>query len=281
MFIAPKKKKIGQILLEHKLITEDILKEALSHQDKFGTSLTQYLLQSRYLAEEDLAKCISIQFGFPYLPLETYEIPQEIIQLLPRDIVQKYLLIPIDKIDNVITVVMADPADTAVIHEIENITSCRIQPFVGIISDIVKAIEKYYSVTIAGMAFKSGSSIPLSFDDNKYNGSERRRSVRLDAKIDIHFPLQEYYNKSQTKNVSFHGFLFQSEKMLPVGSYVVLEVNLPKEISVSPISAVVKIVRVTQLESGKFDIGAEMVKIREEDAHLIIKYARHSQERLE
>ncbi|MEI8349682.1 MAG: PilZ domain-containing protein [Candidatus Omnitrophota bacterium] len=273
-----KKKKIGQILLEHKLITEDILKEALHYQSKSGIGVTQYLLTAKYIKEEDLAKCICAQFGFPYLPLEAYAIPQDIIRLIPQDLVQKYWLIPIDKIDNVITVVMADPADTDAIREVEEKTGYRIQPFVGLISDIIKAIENYYHITITPGAGKSDHGVAISLDDDRYDGSERRRSVRLNAKIDIHFPLQEQYRRSQTKNISFHGFLFQSEKVLPVGSYVVLQIDLPKEVSVSPISAVVKIVRVTQLSEHAFDIGVETVKIREEDARLVIQHARARQE---
>jgi len=277
MFTVPKRKKIGQILLERKLITQDILDEALKCQHKTGIGVTQYLLSAKYIREEDLAKCICAQFGFPYLPLEAYEIPQEVIQLIPKDLAQKYWLIPIDKIDNVLTVVMADPIDVDAIKEVEEKTGYRIQPFVGLISDIVKAIEGYYHLTIKN-GYKHDHEAALSLGNDRYDGSERRRSVRLNAKIDIHFPLQEEYRKSQTKNISFHGFLFQSEKALPLGSYVVLQINLPREVSLSPISAVVKIVRVTQLSARAFDIGAETVKIREEDARLMIQHARSCQE---
>jgi hypothetical protein len=268
-----KKKKIGQILLERGLISKDMLEEALRQQAAYGGVVTQHLLAAKHIQEEDLAKCIANQFGFPYLNLTTYDIPEEIIHLIPADIAQKYLLVPVDKMENVITVVMSDPFDSDALECVEKLTGCKIQPFVGIISDIVIAIEHYYKVAMANKIFEHKYPTPLTLVPNKYSGIERRRSVRLDVKVDIHFPVQDYYKHSNTKNISLHGLLFESSNALPLNSYVTLQVNLPKEITSIPIAAVVKIVRVSQVSEGKFDIGAEIVKIREEDIHIIYRYA--------
>jgi hypothetical protein len=269
-----KKKKIGQILLERNFITEDILKEALEYQARFGTGITQYLLEANYIKEEDLAQCISDQFDVPYLPLRFYDIPEEIIKLVPKDYAKKYWLIPIDRAENVLTVVMANPLDSQAIQEVEKITDCKVQPFVGIISDIIKAIERYYHVSIEEPKLKIRKPAPLFIRTKDYVGPERRKFVRFKAKIDIHFPVQEYYKKSKTKNISFGGLLFESENILPVGSYVILQIDLPKKFSLCPIAAVVQVVRVAPLEKNRFDIGAKIVKIPREDAQLIIEYAK-------
>jgi len=268
------KKKIGEVLIENGMITKAILDSALSHQAKFGGNITQYLVSHYYINEEDLAKCISIQFGYPYLPLRAYDIPLYIVRLVPVDIAEKYLLMPVDKIEGIITLVMADPFDEEGINKVEKITDCKAQPFVGIISDIVKAIEKYYNVSVDSAEIKKErGATPLFIVNNDYTRADRRRSVRIKADIEIHFPLQDEYKKARIKNVSMHGFLFESANMLPIGSYLTVEINLPKKVSAYPLVGVVHVVRAALLGNKKFDIGVELVEMSQENIDKIIKHA--------
>jgi len=269
-----KKRKIGEILIENNFITEEALNEALEYQKKFGNSITQYLVAYGYITEEDVARCITQQFGYPYLPLRAYDIPDQIIKLVPSDLAEKYWLIPVDKIGNIITVVMADPFDEDAIKEVEKITGCKVQPFVGILSDIIKAIERHYDISIEDTNLIKGSKItPLFISTETYKGLEHRKSIRLKTDITVHFPVQDLYRKSRTKNVSRHGFLFESHNILPIGSYVVLEIDLPTKFNPSPIAAVVQVVRITPLENKRFDIAVKTVNMAKEDSDKIIKYA--------
>lgn len=268
-----KKKKIGEILIENNLITARMLDEALEYQNKFGGTITQYLIAYNYITEDSLAKCLSLQFGFPYLPLRSYNIPKEMIDLVSVDVAEKYWLIPVDRIKNILTVVMADPLDEKAIDEVEKTTGCTVQPFVGILSDIIKAIEHYYDIAIEDKKLTDRKTTPLFIDTKGYHGFEHRRSVRLNVKVDIHFPVQELYKKSRTKNVSLHGVLFESENILPVGSYIILEIDLPKDFSPYPLAAVVQVVRIVPLVNDRFDIGAKLVKMPKEDADALMRYA--------
>jgi len=269
------KRRIGEILIANDLITRNILDEALAHQQCFGGNITQYLIAHGHLKEEDLAKCISVQFGYPYLPLRAYDVPESIIKIVPAEIVKKYWLIPVDKIQNIITLVMADPFDDDAINEVEKATGCKVQPFVGILSDILKAIEKYYRMNVGYEELKKAKeSAPLFIVEEKYAGVERRRSFRIKAKIEVHFPLQDKYRKSETKDVSMHGFLFESPNILPIGSIVVMDIDLPKDINLYPIPVIVKVARAVELPNNKgFDIGVEIIKIAKEDLEKIINYA--------
>ncbi len=269
-----KKRKIGEILIENNFITQKMLDEALAYQKKFGGSITQYLIAYGYVTEENVAKCLSQQFGYPYLPLRAYDIPKDIIKLVPSDIAERYWLIPVDKIENIITVVMADPLDEDAIKEIEEKTHCKAQPFVGVLSDIIKAIEHYYGVAIENTDLaKSGKSAPLFISTKMYKGLEHRKSIRLKARVTIHFPAQDLYKKSQTKDISMHGFLFESQNILPIGSFLVLEIDLPPEVSPYPIAAVVQVIRVVPLPNKRFDIGVKTINMSKDDAEKIVSYA--------
>lgn len=273
-----KKRRIGQILLENKLISQEVLDKALEYQRKYDVGITQYLIAFGYINEEELAKCITEQFGFPYLPIRAYDIPKEVIDLVPVEVVKRYLLMPIDKWESILTVVMADPLNADAIGDVEGITDCKVQPFVGILADIVKSIENYYHIVIEDRRLRKGKAAPLFIETGTYRGFDRRKSVRLRVKMDIHFPSQELYKKTETKDISLGGFLFESDNPLPASSYVTLEINLPQEFHPFPVAAVVQVVRVVPLINNKFDVGVKLVKIPKEDLKVLMTYARTHKE---
>lgn len=271
--MAIKKYEIGKFLIKNNFINESILKAALDYQAKYGGNVIQYLIVHDYVNEEIIAKCIAQQFGYPYLPLKGYEIRPQIIKLVSCEIAEKYWLIPIDRMGDILTIAMVDPLDLKAIREVENATGCKVQTFVSILSDITKAIDRHYNMVIEdGGMVADGKAVPLFVTTNHYKGIENRRSIRMDAAIEIHFPEQDRYEKSEIKDVGMHGFRFESNNMLPIGSYVVLEINLPEEFSPYPIAAVVQVVRVTPIGDKRFDIGANTVNISKKDADIVMRY---------
>jgi type IV pilus assembly protein PilB len=59
-------------------------------------------------------------------------------------VAKQYVLIPIDKIGNNLTIVMSNPLNIQAIEDVELISGCSVQTFVSTSSDIKRAIEKYY-----------------------------------------------------------------------------------------------------------------------------------------
>ncbi len=168
--VLQEKKKIGEILIEHNLITKEVLAKALVYREKCGCSITQYLLAYGYIDEAQLAQCLCTQFGIPYLPLTSYDISDEIIKLVPLDIAQKYWLIPVDKRGDALMVVMIDPLDAKAIKEVEDITGYKVMPFVGIISEIIEALELYYKISAKEKEAKSGKMPPFFINTKNYQG---------------------------------------------------------------------------------------------------------------
>lgn len=137
-------KLLGDVLVERDVITQDQLKEALTVQSREGGLLGEIIVHLGFASEEDIAQAISLQYGFPYLPLTHYEIPDEIKNIIPKTVAQHYCLIAIDKISNTLTLTMANPLNIEAVEDIEDMTSLDIQLFVSTSSDIRNAIEKYY-----------------------------------------------------------------------------------------------------------------------------------------
>jgi hypothetical protein len=137
-------KQLGELLIERKIITKEQLDKAVEVQRQQGGLLGEILVELGFAKEEDIAQALTAQYGFPYLPLSNYEINPEIIKLIPVRVAKQYLLIPIDKIGNNITLAMANPLNTQAIEDVEILTGCNVQTFVSTSSDIKRAIEKYY-----------------------------------------------------------------------------------------------------------------------------------------
>lgn len=137
-------KQLGELLVERGIIEPDQLEKALNLQKEKGGLIGEILVELGFAKEEDIAQSLTAQYGFPFLPLSNYEIGPDVINIVPARVARQYVLIPIDKIGNNLTLAMSNPLNMHAIEDIELLSSCSIQTFVSTSSDIKKAIEKYY-----------------------------------------------------------------------------------------------------------------------------------------
>jgi type IV pilus assembly protein PilB len=137
-------KQLGELLIERGLITKQQLDKSLSLQLERGGLIGEILVELGFTTEEDIAQTLTAQYGFPYLPLSNYDINTEIVALIPGRVARQYLLLPIDKIGNNLTLAMSNPLNMQAIEDVELLSGCNVQVFVSTSSDIKKSIEKYY-----------------------------------------------------------------------------------------------------------------------------------------
>ena len=138
-------KRIGEVLLERSVISRAQLDQALVKQNETGGILGQILISMGFANESEIAMALTAQYGFPFLPLESYEIDRELMGIVPEAMSREHCLIPIDRIGNALTLAMADPTNTKAIEEVEQLTRCVVQTFVSTPSDIRGAIDRYYT----------------------------------------------------------------------------------------------------------------------------------------
>lgn len=139
------KEQLGQVLIQRGIITPEQLKEALEVQREKGGLLGEVLIKRGFTTEEEIAQALAIQHDFPYLPLANYEIDSEVIKLIPEDLARKYYVLPIDKMGDILTCVIADPLNESAIKEIETLTKCKTEVFVATYTEITEAIGRAYS----------------------------------------------------------------------------------------------------------------------------------------
>lgn len=137
-------KRIGEVLLGRGIIDRQQLDTALAHQKEHGGLFGQVLIKLGYTTEQEVALVLAAQYGFPYLPLESYEIDGGLTEVIPEDVAREYCLIAVDRIGNALTLAMADPSNIKAIEAIELLTKCVVQAFVSTPTEIEKAIGECY-----------------------------------------------------------------------------------------------------------------------------------------
>ncbi|MBM3249232.1 MAG: hypothetical protein FJZ09_00085 [Candidatus Omnitrophica bacterium] len=137
-------KQLGELLIERGVITRFQLEQSLAVQRERGGLIGEILVELGFAKEEDIAHALTDQYGFPYLPLNNYEINPDVTRIIPARVAKQYLLIPVDKIGNNLTIVMSNPLNIQAVEDVEMLTGCSVQTFVATSSDVKKAIEKYY-----------------------------------------------------------------------------------------------------------------------------------------
>jgi type IV pilus assembly protein PilB len=138
-------KKIGELLLQEGLISQEQLSRALEDQSQSGERVGAALIKLGYIGEDVLAEFIARQFHVPQVNLSKLTIPREVITIIPLDISQKYQAVPFGLMGNTLNVAMADPGNLFVVDDIRFLTRKSIQIHVASESIIKKTIAQFYA----------------------------------------------------------------------------------------------------------------------------------------
>lgn len=115
----PKKKiRIGDLLIQNGIITEDQLMTALGEQKKSGRKLGQALIDLGYVDEDSLLNLLSRQLEIPFVQLKHYQFNQELIKKLPEALARRFRAIVLDEQQGSLLIGMADPMDLMALDEI-------------------------------------------------------------------------------------------------------------------------------------------------------------------
>lgn len=146
------KEKLIDILINGKLITQAELAAALDIQKSIGGSLGKILVWQGYVSQKDIVVAMSQQLNIPPINLSKYQIDKTLIDLIPERIVKQYLIMPISRIGNVLTVAMVDPLNIFAIDDIKTLTNYQIQPIIAAENDVKEAINSYYGAPVGDIS---------------------------------------------------------------------------------------------------------------------------------
>jgi type IV pilus assembly protein PilB len=132
------------MLLKGNLISADQLRGALEAQEKSRERIGTVLVKGGYIKEEELLAFLGRQFNLPVVDLSKYEINPEVVRLLPEEMVQKHLALPINRIGAKMIVAVSDPSNMAIIDGIGFKTGYSVELVLASERDITAAINKFF-----------------------------------------------------------------------------------------------------------------------------------------
>jgi DNA-binding response OmpR family regulator len=152
------KKQIGRILLQQRALSAEQLDRALA--DKKGGRLASRLAEDGTITDVAALKALSEQHGIPGIDLAQICLRLEDLELLPREIAEKHLILPVLARDDRLFIAMANPREKKVIDELEFVTGKKVYPYVALETALERVIDAAYSRKARGEAFYVGPRCP-------------------------------------------------------------------------------------------------------------------------
>lgn len=151
---APKKR-LGEILIERKLITASQLELALKKQKESGLPLGEVIIRLKYVAENIMLEALSKELNVDFLNISENDyqiVDKSLTRVLPLEVCQRLHVVPlfqlIDDDFRELTLAMGDPLADAGIKEVEALTKCKVTPLLTTYADIEGAIQRLYDIKI-------------------------------------------------------------------------------------------------------------------------------------
>jgi MSHA biogenesis protein MshE len=152
--VKPKKIRIGDLLIEHKIISREQLESALADQRQSGRKLGRVLIENGFLTEEQLLTFLSRQLKVPYIDLRRYQFQPEVVRQIPETHARRYRVILLEDAQDAPLMGMADPTDLFAYDEMTRIL--KRPPRIAVVgeADLLKTIDLVYRHTeqISGLA---------------------------------------------------------------------------------------------------------------------------------
>lgn len=138
------KKKFGEHLIELGKISIEQLSQARSEQTKSHTHLATALIKNGAIGEKECTELLAQFYGLQVIPLDSFQIAPEVIQMIPKAICTKHKIIPITQTLGTLVVACCQPGDMMMADDLRFVTSQKIEFVVSSETSIENAIVKYY-----------------------------------------------------------------------------------------------------------------------------------------
>jgi type IV pilus assembly protein PilB len=136
--------KLGEILVRENILTPQQLREALDYQREHGGRLGFNLVKLGLVSDDMVTAVLSRQYGVPSVNLDLFDVEAAVIRLIPREVADKYSVLPLSRVGATLTLAMVDPTNVFAMDDIKFMTGLNIEPVVVSEAGVQEAIEQYY-----------------------------------------------------------------------------------------------------------------------------------------
>ena len=137
--------RVGDLLLDRGLLSQEQLKEALAYQKKQGHDklLGQVLIELKFASEEQVIETLAQAYGIPFARIHPKVADPAVVEVLPREFLEKQCVLPLFLVEDVLTVAVHEPSNVFVLEEIAQLTGHRVQMVAAMASDIEATLQAH------------------------------------------------------------------------------------------------------------------------------------------
>jgi type IV pilus assembly protein PilB len=143
--ITGKTRRLGDLLLDAGIVTDDQLKIALAEQKRTGIKLGDILVDLGIASDESISRALASQSGVEHYDLEKVEIDKMAIRCVPEELARRHAVVPISFEKGTLVLAMANPADIMAIDEIERAGDIYVEPATSSRRQVMRTIDRIYS----------------------------------------------------------------------------------------------------------------------------------------
>ena len=174
---------IGKELVDTGLISVDQLAVAQETKKNLGGDLGHILIKKGFITEEQVLEFLSQRLNIPFVSLKDYTIDPDVTKAVPLSLAEKYHFMPLFKIEDALTVAMADPLDVFAIDELRAALKCRVQPVLASAAEIERLIGENYRMLDAVDEAEGEVEVVQYGVDAAEDVSDRLKEMASGAKV--------------------------------------------------------------------------------------------------
>src|SRR5438445_6777669 len=138
-------RRLGEFLVDRKVLSRDALEEMLDREDREGTPLPRLLAGNGLVSEKDLMAAVAHQVGIPFLDLAETVVDPTLDRLVPADMARARLAVAVEANGDELVVAMADPGDAEAVRAIEEATGWKVRPAVAERTELRRLVDAMYA----------------------------------------------------------------------------------------------------------------------------------------
>ncbi len=139
------KRRLGDLLVARGYVSLEQLEQALELQraDRGAKLLGEVILEREYCTEEQLLECLAVEFGVPFVRLDNKLFDPKMVDLVPREFIEKHTVLPLFRVRDILTVALAEPTNVFLLDQLRDLAGCEIQIAIASAKDIRRMVQTY------------------------------------------------------------------------------------------------------------------------------------------
>ncbi|NCU33735.1 type II/IV secretion system protein [Candidatus Saccharibacteria bacterium] len=135
--------RLAKLLSEEGLVRAEVISQSVENAKAANQSLIAYFLENKIVDNEILVHAISYVSGVPYVNLATSSIDQSILDLVPLDIAERNMAVPIAEVQNRLAVAMLDATNVQAVDYLSSLIQRPLKVFMASQESIRHVLDQY------------------------------------------------------------------------------------------------------------------------------------------